>query len=94
MAAASAMSRVSARLRARVAGATGRLHVYAEEGVGIVREVLELTDVVVEGRGLPGIVVFEPAQPVTRPRISAFIWGGKVRPVPTLPFGRWRTSTN
>jgi len=25
-----------------------------------------------------------------RPRISAFIWGGKVRPTPTLPFGRWK----
>ena len=25
-----------------------------------------------------------------RPKISAFIWGGKVRPTPTLPFGRWK----
>ena len=25
-----------------------------------------------------------------RPRIQAFIWGGKVRPNPTLPFGRWK----
>ena len=24
------------------------------------------------------------------PRISAFIWGGKVRPSPTLRFGRWK----
>lgn len=24
------------------------------------------------------------------PRITAFIWGGKVRPSPTLPFGRWK----
>ena len=24
------------------------------------------------------------------PRITAFIWGGKVRPQPTLPFGRWK----
>lgn len=24
------------------------------------------------------------------PRIQAFIWGGKVRPTPTLPFGRWK----
>jgi len=24
------------------------------------------------------------------PRIAAFIWGGKVRPTPTLPFGRWK----
>ena len=24
------------------------------------------------------------------PRISAFIWGGKVKPAPTLPYGRWK----
>ena len=24
------------------------------------------------------------------PAITAFIWGGKVRPEPTLPFGRWK----
>jgi len=24
------------------------------------------------------------------PRIAAFIWGGKVRPSPTLPYGRWK----
>jgi hypothetical protein len=24
------------------------------------------------------------------PRIAVFIWGGKVRPAPTLPFGRWK----
>ena len=24
------------------------------------------------------------------PRIAAFIWGGKVTPAPTLPFGRWK----
>ena len=24
------------------------------------------------------------------PRISAFIWGGKVPPTPTLPYGRWK----
>ena len=24
------------------------------------------------------------------PRIAAFIWGGKVRPAPTLPYGRWK----
>jgi len=24
------------------------------------------------------------------PLITAFIWGGKVRPEPTLPFGRWK----
>ena len=25
-----------------------------------------------------------------RPRIAAFIWGGKVKPTPTLPYGRWK----
>jgi hypothetical protein len=24
------------------------------------------------------------------PRIFAFVWGEKVRPAPTLPYGRWR----
>ena len=24
------------------------------------------------------------------PRILAFIWGGRVRPTPTLPYGRWK----
>ncbi len=24
------------------------------------------------------------------PRIAAFIWGGKVHPTPTLPYGRWK----
>lgn len=39
-----------------------------------------------------GIVIHhvEPAEP--KPLITAFIWGGKVRPEPTLPFGRWKPS--
>lgn len=42
---------------------------------------------------VPGIVIHrgmngsDPAGP----RISAFIWGGKVRPTPTLPYGRRTT---
>jgi hypothetical protein len=40
----------------------------------------------------PGIVIQGGAKPPRRPVISAFIWGGKVRPVPTLPFGRWKPS--
>jgi hypothetical protein len=43
---------------------------------------------------VPGIVVAgrnpDRATGGERPKIAAFIWGGKVRPVPTLPFGRWR----
>jgi hypothetical protein len=40
-----------------------------------------------------GIVIHDrsvesPAKPV----IQAFIWGGKTRPVPTLPFGRWKAT--
>jgi hypothetical protein len=41
----------------------------------------------------PGIVIRDGRRgdgPVLEPRISAFIWGGKVRPTPTLPFGRWK----
>ena len=38
-----------------------------------------------------GIVITEgESSPPQQPRISAFIWGGKVRPAPTLPFGRWK----
>lgn len=43
-------------------------------------------------RPLRGIVITrggETSEP-SRPRIAAFIWGGKVRPNPTLPFGRWK----
>lgn len=29
-------------------------------------------------------------EPGRNPRISAFIWGGKVKPTPTLPYGRWK----
>lgn len=36
----------------------------------------------------PGIVIRGGFEPVRRPTLSAFIWGGKVRPVPTIPFGR------
>lgn len=40
----------------------------------------------------PGIVIQDGAKPSRRPVIAAFIWGGKVRPVPMLPFGRWKPS--
>lgn len=50
-----------------------------------------------EGKGgemSPGIVVVDSRTESTEdgsgPRIAAFIWGGKVRPVPTLPYGRWK----
>jgi len=42
----------------------------------------------------PGIVVTDrqgtASEAVSHPRIAAFIWGGKVPPAPTLPFGRWK----
>lgn len=39
---------------------------------------------------LPGIVITEGRRgpEAGDPRISAFIWGGKVRPTPALPYGR------
>jgi hypothetical protein len=41
---------------------------------------------------IPGIVIMDRGSAAggNRPRIAAFIWGGKVRPTPTLPFGRWK----
>ncbi|MEO5510192.1 MAG: hypothetical protein ABIV28_05155 [Longimicrobiales bacterium] len=36
----------------------------------------------------PGIVIQHPTSPQRRPSISAFIWGGKVTPAPSLPYGR------
>lgn len=39
-----------------------------------------------------GIVIQDRNTPPAQPVITAFIWGGKVRPVPTLPFGRWKPS--
>jgi hypothetical protein len=36
----------------------------------------------------PGIVIRGSFGPVPQPSILAFIWGGKVRPVPQLPYGR------
>jgi hypothetical protein len=41
---------------------------------------------------IPGIVIADGrrSNAAGNPKITAFIWGGKVKPVPTLPFGRWR----
>jgi hypothetical protein len=36
----------------------------------------------------PGIVIHGTFGPEPRPSIIAFIWGGKTRPVPALPYGR------
>jgi hypothetical protein len=39
-----------------------------------------------------GIVVQSAPQRETRPRVVAFVWGGKVKPSPSLPYGRWKTA--
>jgi len=39
-------------------------------------------------RGTPGIVIRYGMEPPRRPMVTAFIWGGKVRPVPAIPYGR------
>ncbi|HUG41866.1 MAG TPA: hypothetical protein VMM12_15360 [Longimicrobiales bacterium] len=42
-------------------------------------------------RGMPaGIVIRARPEAAVKPAITAFIWGGKIRPVPTLPYGRWK----
>lgn len=38
-----------------------------------------------------GIVVQGGAQAERRPRAVAFVYGGKVRPAPSLPYGRWKS---
>jgi hypothetical protein len=44
--------------------------------------------VVVERDDPPGIVIRVTFTPAPRPAIAAFIWGGKVRPVPSIPYGK------
>ncbi len=45
-------------------------------------------------RELPaGIVIHNVTASEPKPLITAFIWGGKVRPEPTLAFGRWKPTT-
>lgn len=38
-----------------------------------------------------GIVVSRGSQEERPPRAVAFVWGGKVRPAPSLPYGRWKS---
>jgi len=37
-----------------------------------------------------GIVVQDGGPVPAKPRAVAFVWGGKVRPQPSLPYGRWK----
>lgn len=42
------------------------------------------------GEDAVGIVVQNGAHEERPPRAVAFVWGGKVRPRPSLPYGRWK----
>ena len=55
---------------------------------GDMENISELTAEQETAGELPGIVIHGRFEPLPRPSILAFIWGGKVRPVPALPFGR------
>ena len=37
-----------------------------------------------------GIVVKSGRSAERQPQALAFVWGGKVRPRPSLPYGRWK----
>jgi hypothetical protein len=37
-----------------------------------------------------GIVVSSGASGEERPRAVAFVWGARVSPAPSLPYGRWK----
>jgi len=39
---------------------------------------------------LPGIVIRRSSESSPAPRISAFVYGRRPEPTPTLPFGRWK----
>ncbi len=44
--------------------------------------------------GLLGISVVDRGKSRSSPKppVAAFVWGGKVAPPPTLPFGRWKSA--
>ena len=45
-----------------------------------------------EHRSYPGIIIHDREDKlVGEPRIHAFVWGGEMRPRPTLPYGRWKS---
>lgn len=41
-------------------------------------------------RDAVGIVVKDGGEEAPRPRAVAFVWGVRVRPAPSLPYGRWK----
>ncbi len=44
----------------------------------------------VGGENAVGIVVQGGGAKEPRPRAVAFVWGGKVKRKPSLPYGRWK----
>ena len=73
---------LSPALHPRVCGLLGKLN------GGDMENISELTAEHEMAGEVPGIVIHGRFEPLPRPSILAFIWGGKVRPVPALPFGR------
>ena len=51
---------------------------------------MERSEGTTDARVPMGIVIRATTEAEQKPRIAAFIWGGKVRPEPTLPYGRWK----
>jgi hypothetical protein len=49
---------------------------------------VETAETLGDKEAAPGIVIHDRWEPARPPAIAAFIWGGKVRPVPMLPYGR------
>lgn len=43
-----------------------------------------------DGADAVGIVVQSGTHEERRPRVVAFVWGGKVQRGPSLPYGRWK----
>lgn len=61
---------------------------------GFPGSLIAAVDVRTGARRLRGIVIANGSPPdgpgPAPPTVAAFIWGGKVRPTPDLPFGRFR----
>ncbi len=55
------------------------------------KEIKDTTPVVDAAGDPPGIVVLNRSE-APQPLIAAFVWGGRVQPQRTLPFGRWKES--
>lgn len=80
----------------RALGACGaRRQVDILHGVGWIMKTHDTSDyAIAEPDGAVGIVVHDGGRSEGRPRAVAFVWGGKVRPAPSLPYGRWKKVLN